>query len=264
MHGGLFEVGEIDGDLCQIAGLEVDAHRFHVAQAAAGEANGFGDFVGYGNVGSVEVDVVGHEEFARPDDGDARGGMEFWFANVGLAIVIAFEFVAKTFELAAADIFKVHAIGPGGGGFVEIDGNAVTLPDFVAYAASERDTVFEREALDGNEGDDVGGADARVRAGVMRHVDEFEGAAGAEERGFGYGFRIAGKSDDAAIVVGVHFLVENVDAGNGAHDLNERVDVGRVAAFGEIRDTLNQSFHSLFLKRFDLKPGVAIAAVNHA
>ena len=83
MHRRVFEIGEVDGNLREIPRLQGDAHRFDVAQTTGGKTNGFGNFVGDGNVRGVEVDVVGDEELARADDGGSRGGMELGIANVG-------------------------------------------------------------------------------------------------------------------------------------------------------------------------------------
>ena len=137
MHRRVFKIGEVDGDLSEIAGLQIHAHRFYVAKSAAGEADGFGNFVGDGNVGSVEIDVVGDQEFARSDDRNSGRGMQFGFADIGLALVIFLQFFAQAFELAAANIFEIDAIGASGGGFIEKDGDAIALPDFVADAASQ-------------------------------------------------------------------------------------------------------------------------------
>ena len=43
VHRRLFEIGEIDRHLRQVARGQHHAHRLHVAEAAAGEADGLGD-----------------------------------------------------------------------------------------------------------------------------------------------------------------------------------------------------------------------------
>jgi len=42
----VLEIGEIDGDLGEVAGFQLDAHGFDVTEAAGGKADGFGNFVG--------------------------------------------------------------------------------------------------------------------------------------------------------------------------------------------------------------------------
>jgi hypothetical protein len=72
-------------------------------------------------------------------------------------------------------------------------------------------------------------------------VDEFDGFAGAGESGFDDDLRGRGEGDDAAVVVGVEFEVEQDDAGQGADGGGDGFDGGAVAAFGEIGDALYES-----------------------
>jgi hypothetical protein len=145
--------------------------------------------------------------------------------------------------LSATNIFKVYAVRAQCGSFVEENRDAIALPDFVADTASERDAILECHAFDRNEGNNVGGTYPGMRAGMVIHVDEFKGAARAKDRGFANGFGFSSESDDATVVVGVHFVVEDVNAGNAAHGLDDGVDIGAIATFGKVRHTLNQSFH---------------------
>src|ERR1700722_13989612 len=180
MHGGGFEVGKIDGNLREIARFQRHAHGFYVAQTAGREADGFGDFIGYADIRSVEVHVLGDQEFARSDDRRARCGMQFWFANVGLTVEIALQVFAEAFELAASHVFKIYAIRSCGSGLVEKYRDAVTLPYFIANPPGERDTVVECDAFDGDEGNDIGRANSRMSALVDRKIDEFSGLAYSE------------------------------------------------------------------------------------
>ncbi len=50
---------------------------------------------------------------------------------------------------------------------------------------------------------------------------------------------LANERDDAAIVVGIHLAVEQIDAGN-LHGFDNGVDLGRIAAFGKIGNAFNQ------------------------
>ena len=152
-------------------------------------------------------------------------------------------FFAQAFELAFADIFEVGALGALRRSFVEINGNAVALPDFAANFFRERDAVFDRDAFDGNERHYVGRAQARVRAGVAREVDQFGGFADAAKGRFGDGVGLAREGNHAAVVVGVAFAVEQKNAGHFAHGRHDGVDFGGIAAFGEIRNAFDETFH---------------------
>ena len=50
---------------------------------------------------------------------------------------------------------------------------------------------------------------------------------------------------DAAVVVGVTFAIEQIDAGNFAHRGDDGVDLGGVAPFGKIRNAFDESFHEV-------------------
>ena len=63
----------------------------------------------------------GHATAARLGDLDAT--------DVGAAGGIAASGVAQAFELTAAHVFELNAIGPGGGGSIEVDGDTVAAPD---------------------------------------------------------------------------------------------------------------------------------------
>ncbi len=70
----------------------------------------------------------------------------------------------------------------------------------------------------------------------------FRSLAHAADGGFLNGLALAGQSNDAAIVVGVHFAIEQVDAGH-LHGLDDGVNFGFVAAFGEIRNAFDERGH---------------------
>ena len=115
----------------------------------------------------------------------------------------------------------------------------MAFPDFVADAPGQGDAIFQSDSFDGDEGNHVRGTHPRVRAGVVVHVDEFESFARAKNGGFADGRGFSSKSDDAAIVVGVHFAIEQVHARN-FHGIDNGVNFGLVAAFGKIRNAFDQ------------------------
>ncbi len=100
--------------------------------------------------------------------------------------------------------------------------------------------VFDRHAVNGDKRNDIGRAHARVRALVLGEVDQLGGLAYSANGGFLNGFALADQGDDAAVVVGIHLAVEEIDAGD-FHGFDNGIDFGLVAAFGKIRNTFNQS-----------------------
>src|SRR5580700_2178558 len=179
------KVGDIHGDLG--LALRGDAHGFDAGESAARVADVAGDGAGDSHVGGVEEEIEGDEEFARADGGGSGGGMQRGSADIGAAGRLAKHGVAEAFKLAAADLFQHGAIGTGGGGFVEIDGDLVAPPDLRAGLAGEQRALLQRNAADGDKGDDVSGADAGMDAGLGGEVDEFGGPAGSTNGGFDHG-----------------------------------------------------------------------------
>ena len=72
--------------------------------------------------------------------------------------------------------------------------------------------VFDRHAFDGNEGHDVGRSHARVRALMLGQIDQLGGLSDPTDGGLLNGFAFAHQRDDAAVVVGVHLAIKQVDA----------------------------------------------------
>ena len=196
MDGSLLEIGQVDGDLRQAARFQVHTHGFSIAQPAAREANGFGDLVGSSDIRSIQIDVVGDQEFSCAHDGCPGGGMQPWLAHIGRPVGIGQHFLAQAFELPSADIFKVGAFGPQRRSLVEVDGNTVALPDFAANFLGQHNAVFNCHAFDGDEGNHVGGSQARVCPGVARQVNQLSCFADPAQRGLGYGLGLTGQRDD--------------------------------------------------------------------
>src|SRR5205085_8070727 len=107
------------------------------------------------------------------------------------------------------------------------------------HVARDGDTIFQRDAFDGDEGHDVGSADARMRAGVLREINEFGGAADAANGCLSDSVTLADQGDDAAVVVGVHFAVQQKNAGH-FHGGDKRVNLGGIAAFRKIGNALDK------------------------
>ena len=114
------------------------------------------------------------------------------------------------------------------------------LPDFGADVPGHRNTIFQREAINRDKGNDIGRPHARVRSLMPGEVDQLGGLPCPANRRFLNGFSLAGQRDDAAVVIGIHLPVEEVDAGNH-HGFDDGVDFGGVAAFREIGNAFNKS-----------------------
>ena len=238
MDRRLLEVGQVHRDLRHAAHQE--ARAFDEAQAAGREAHRLGDLLGDADIGGVQKDVIGDQRLARADDRRSRRRMHARLAEVRLALRLRGDLVADALELAAADIFQILPLRRRRGGLVKIDRNLVAAGDLRAHVLGHGHAIFNRHPVDGNEGNDVGGAHARMRAGVLRQVDQLGGLADAANRRLGDGLPLADERDDAAIVVGVHLPVEQIHAGN-LHGFDNGIDFGRVAAFREIGHAFNES-----------------------
>jgi len=238
-HRGEGEVGDVHADLG--ATVCEDADGFDTVEATIGGADVAGDGAGGCDVRLLKVDVVGDEKAASTDGTGACGLVKFWAADVGAAGSIAACGIAETFELAAADIFEQDAVGARGGGSVEIDGNTVAAPDEEAGLTREDGALGEGGSADGDEGDDIGGADAGMHAVLGCEVDEFGGFAGGADGSLDDAAGRAGDGDDGAIVCGVERPIEEAHAFD-LHGGDDLLDLGCVGAFREVWDALDDGF----------------------
>src|SRR5262249_47168885 len=192
------------------------------------------------DIGRAQKNVVGDQELTRPHDACTRGGMKAGVAVVGPAGRIRADFVANSFELSAADVLQTLPLRGRSRGLVEVNRNFVALPNLLSNVARHSHAIFDSNAFDGDEGDDVGSAQPRVRTLVMIQIDQLSGLAYSSNGSFLDRLSLADESDHAAIVVGVHFAVEKVHAIQ-FHGLNDGINFGFVPALGKIRNTLHQS-----------------------
>ena len=123
--------------------------------------------------------------------------------------------VQQRFELAAANVLQVGALGTARGGFVEVDRDLQLVPDLGAEALGELDALFEGDAFDGDEGHHVGRADARVRALLGGEIDQRDGLLHRAEGGSGHGGGRTDEGEDAAIVIGIGLAIQQDHLGNG-------------------------------------------------
>ena len=83
--------------------------------------------------------------------------------------------VAEALVLAAAHVGQLDPVGPGRGRRVQVDGEVEAGRDPAPEVAGEVDALVERRVAQRHERDDVDGADPRVLAGLLLHVDLAEG-----------------------------------------------------------------------------------------
>jgi len=113
------------------------------------------------------------------------------------------------------------------------------LPDFRPSLASEERALLERDAADGNEGDDVGSADAGMDALLGCEVDELGCAACSANGRFDDGGRRTGDGDYGAVVIGIERPVEEAHA-LYLHGGDDRLDHLGPPAFGVIRHAFDE------------------------
>ena len=150
----------------------------------------------------------------------------------------------QAFELAAAHVFKIGAVGPGRRRLIEIDGNAEAPPDFEAGLAGQHDALLQLDAGDGHERDHVCRADAGMGSLLAGQVDQLNGLARAAHRGFHDGGRLTGQGDDRAVVVGIHRPVEQAHSVH-AHRGHNGLDPPGIGALGEVGNALDNWLRSL-------------------
>src|SRR5579862_8369567 len=101
--------------------------------------------------------------------------MEPGTAYIGAPRGILASRLAQFLKLAAADIFEICAIRPRSRGFVEVDGDAESAPDFKAGLARQQDALLQLDPGNGHERDDVRSADAGIGALLTGEIDQLGG-----------------------------------------------------------------------------------------
>src|ERR1700712_5295834 len=134
-HGSDIEVGDVHADLGAAVGDDADG--FDSVEATVGGADVARDGTSGSNVRSFEVDVVRDEEAAGSDSAGPGGFVKFGSPDVGPAGGVAAGGIAEAFELTAAHVFELNAVGTGGGGSIEVNRDAVAAPDEEAGLSGE-------------------------------------------------------------------------------------------------------------------------------
>jgi hypothetical protein len=86
-----------------------------------------------------------------------------------------------------------------------------------------------------------------MNTGMPIQIDELRGFARSSDSGLYNGRRRSGKSEDAAVMVGIHGAVQQCYAGNRADAAGDRIHGAFASAFREVGYTLdNSSFQLTF------------------
>src|SRR5258708_26167102 len=96
--------------------------------------------------------------------------MQLRLSDVPQAAVLTLDLFAKTLELSAANIFEVRALRELGGRFIKIDGDAIALPDFLAYPSRQRHAILQRYSFDRDEWHHVRRAAVPLHDSVPRQL----------------------------------------------------------------------------------------------
>ncbi len=127
---------------------------------------------------------------------------------------------------------------------VEVHRQLEAHRDLLAEAAGQVDALLDPRAAERHERDDVDGADARVRAGVLLHVDQLQRAADRRGRSAHDRLGTAGEGHDAAVVRLIARVVEHRDAIDLADGSDDLLDDLRAPPFAEVRHALDQAWHA--------------------
>ena len=235
----LLGVDQVHGDLC--LAIDLEAESLHVAQAAAGATHRPGNLLGDRDVfRAAEVDVVGHEERARADDGGTGGGVDVVGAEVRNAIRVGADVGPGQLEFSAPHVGEVLAVGPGGGALVEEDRDAQLGAHALAERAGERDAIVHRGAFERSEGADVGGADARMLARMLVEVDQLGGRGDAAERGLDGHIGGGDEGHHRAVVRRVAGDVQESRAVDGRDGVTDGGDDLGATAFAEVGNAFDE------------------------
>ena len=203
--------------------MRKNAHGFYALQSAGSGANLAGNGSHHGNVGGIEIDVVGHQKLARSHGAGAGGGMQAGTTQVRPTSRIVANRVPQPLELPAAHLFQVGPVGPRGRGFIKEHRHTEAPPDFQARLAGQQDALLQLDAGDGHKGNYVRGADARVDTLLAGQVDQFGGLACPAHRRFDHRGGLSGDGHYGAVVVRIHRPVEQAHPLH-AHRGHNRLD----------------------------------------
>ena len=188
------------------------SRALHKAHPAARKADRLGDFLRDVDIGRIQENVVGDQKLARAHDGRARRRMHPRLAEVRLARRIGRNLRANSFKLPAPDVFQILPLRRSRRRLVQINRNLKSLPDLLAHMTRHGDAILDGHAINRNERHHVGRAHARMRALMLGQINQLRGLAHAANRRFLDRLPLADQRDHAAVVVGIHLAIEQIDA----------------------------------------------------
>ena len=237
MDRRLLEVGQVHRNLRQSPYQK--PRSLDETHPAAGEAHRLGDFLGDLDIRRTEKHIVSNQKFAGANHCRPSCRVHSGFSEIGLARRIGGDIGSYTLKLSAPDVLQVLPFWRSGRRFVEVHRNLVALPYLLAHVPRHRYTVFDSHAINGDEWHHVCRAHPRMRALMLGQVDQLGRFAHTSNGGFLNRLPLSHQRNYAAIVVGIHLAIQQVNAIH-LHGVNDRIDFRLVAAFGEIGNTLNQ------------------------
>ena len=141
------------------------------------------------------------------------------------------------FVLTLAAVGQVAAFGLERGVLVAIDGDVQLLADPFGQLAGILHSLFHRDVGDGHERAHVGGAEARVVAVVVTHVNQLLALGDELHGGIDHIVGLAHKGDDRVVGGGTGVHVQQRHAFCLTDDIGHLVDDVLVSAFTKIRNT---------------------------
>ena len=182
-------------------------------------------------------DVEGAEELASADGDRACRGMERGWPRVWWTC--GSDGLLQRLEPAVPHVRQVAILGALRGVIVEVHRDAELLAHAIREVTRDTHAIVHRAAVEWNEGDDVGGADARVNARVRGDVDPVACGADRRERGSDHVVMICHERDHRAVVRRIERPVQHTPV-RVTYGGDDRLDHGGITAFRKIRDTLDQ------------------------
>jgi hypothetical protein len=121
---------------------------------------------------------------------------------------------------------------------VEIDGKPVSLGESPTEAVCGFDGIGHDGIFERDERDDINGADPRVHALLLPHVDHLQRLVAGGRRAPLDVFRRSDESDYRPVVVSVGADIEQAHPADLLQGSGDRIDFSPVLSLTEVRDTL--------------------------
>ena len=220
--------------------VHLEAARLHGGQPAARGPDPLRDLLGDPDVRRVEVDVVGDEERPRPDRRRARRWVDLLGTEVGIGRGVRADALPQSLELSFADVRQSLALGACGGAAIQEDRNGELAPHALGELPRELHAIVHGDAPHRHERHDVGRPHARMLAVMFAEVDARRRHLHGAERRFDRRGRRGHEREHRAVVRCIGLDVEELHARHMGDRLAQGVEHGRIAAFREVRYTLDQ------------------------